>query len=102
MAKQQAKVPVTKKVSASTKTPVTKPKTPVTPANNVKYTDWAKKEAKINAGPGVSLAKPGSQMRLAQDMTAKQKSEAFKKKYGSYPTEAFMKQYKAKYGKYPT
>ena len=104
-------LPITKKVKDGPKTPQApksaassaglKKKVPVTAANTAKYTDMKKKAAKIAAGPGVTLAKEGTAMRSMQTAAAKAKAEAFKKKYGSYPTEAFMKSYKAKYGKTP-
>lgn len=78
------KVPVTQKV---------KQKAPVTPANTAKFTDLKKKAAKIQAGPGVSLAAKGTTMRTAQDANAKAKAEAYKKKYGVYPTPANVKKY---------
>jgi len=101
-------LPITKKVKDGPKGPAKpassaglKKKTPVTAANTAKYTDMKKKAAKVAAGPGVSLAKSGTQMRSMQTAAAKSKAESFKKKYGSYPTEAFIKSYKAKYGKTP-
>jgi hypothetical protein len=87
------KTPITQKVKQSA---------PVTKANNAKYTDQAKKQAKISAGPGVSLAPAGTDMRKNQQAEAKRKAEAFKEKYGSYPTEAFIKAYRNRYKKTPT